>query len=348
MKQGWGILMNKNQLNHIFNNYIEKFTEFNDDNHSEYYKWQVCYKYKKLMDEALESSDEEFAEALNKVKMCTENIIDSYTQPFYGLVELARKEPKTVRQMFKDLYSDNCTEPQKQMELIQQFFDKSNALLKVYYPESFLYKQTSHSVSAYLFLYDPDHHYMYKATQSKIMADCIEFYDDWGTGDNIKLDVYYRMCDQILEEIKHCPELLNTNQSRYDGRLNFSGGELHADPELHILLFDIIYCAHIYNLYDGIMFSRPKMKEKQLITERREKAKEIQIEYEKVKKQYDLLDEAMNYFVTEINKSKIVKHKTAGICDVISVDRQYIKIKAKSNGVATLSARLVLRMIDCR
>ena len=72
--------MNKNQLHHIFNNYIEKFAEFNDDNHAEYYKWQVCYKYKKLMDEALDSSDEEFADALNKVRVCTENIIDSYKQ----------------------------------------------------------------------------------------------------------------------------------------------------------------------------------------------------------------------------------------------------------------------------
>ena len=113
-----------------------------------------------------------------------------------------------------DLYSDDGGNVKKQMELIQNFFIQSNELLEKYYPNSHLYKQNSHSVSSYLFLYDPDHHYMYKATQSQAMADCIEFYDDWGTGDNIKLDVYYHMCDEILAEMKNCPELLATNRSR--------------------------------------------------------------------------------------------------------------------------------------
>lgn len=47
-----------------------------------------------------------FEDALYQVKDCSKNIIDSYTQPFYGLVEFARREPETVRQMFIDLYSD--------------------------------------------------------------------------------------------------------------------------------------------------------------------------------------------------------------------------------------------------
>ena len=71
---------------------------------------------------------------------------------------------------------------------LEKFFVTSNELLTEYAPGSFLYKQDSHSVSAYLFLYDPDHNYMYKAMQSKVMADCIEFGNDWGTGNNIKLD----------------------------------------------------------------------------------------------------------------------------------------------------------------
>ena len=40
-------------------------------------------------------------------KECSKNIIDSYTQPFYGLVKFAREEPETVQQMFMDLYSDD-------------------------------------------------------------------------------------------------------------------------------------------------------------------------------------------------------------------------------------------------
>lgn len=324
--------MNKNQLHQIFAHYIDNFEKLNDSEHAEYYKWQICYDFRRLMDEALAADVDDFAAALYQVKDCSKNIIDSYTQPFYGLVEFARREPETVQQMFLDLYSDDGGDVNVQMELIRNFFDQSNELLEKYFPDSYLYKQNSHSVSSYLFLYDPDHHYMYKATQSQVMADCIEFYDDWGTGDNIRLDVYYRMCDEILAEIRNCPELIATNRSRYDGSLHLGPGELHADPELHILLFDIIYCSHVYNLFDGIAFSRPKSKEKQLIIEQKNKAKELQMAYEKCRENAERLNDALRYFSSLIRETGIVEHRTYGDCDVISVDERYMWIKVRKSG----------------
>ena len=324
--------MNKNQMHQIFAHYIDNFEKLNDLDHAEYYKWQMCYKFRILMDEALAADADDFADALYLVKDCSKNIIDSYTQPFYGLVEFARREPETVQQMFLDLYSDDGGDVKVQMELIKNFFDQSNELLEKYFPDSYLYKQNSHSVSSYLFLYDPDHHYMYKATQSQIMADCIEFYDDWGTGDNIKLDVYYRMCDEILAEIKNCPELIATNQSRYDGNLHFEPGELHADPELHILLFDIIYCSHVYDLFDGITFARPKSKEKQLIVEQKKKAKALQDTYKTAEKNAEDLNEALQFFVLAIKEADCVKHKAFGECDVLSVDERYVRLKIRKSG----------------
>ena len=324
--------MNKNQLHQIFAHYIDNFVKLNDPEHAEYYKWQICYDFRRLMDEALATDVDDFADSLYQVKDCSRNIIDSYTQPFYGLVEFARREPETVQQMFMDLYSDDGGDVKVQMELIRKFFDQSNELLEKYFPDSYLYKQNSHSVSSYLFLYDPDHHYMYKATQSQVMADCIEFYDDWGTGDNIRLDVYYRMCDEILAEIRNCPELIATNRSRYDGSLHLEPGKLHADPELHILLFDIIYCSHVYNLFDGIAFSRPKSKEKQLIIEQKNKAKELQEAYEKCRENAERLNDALRYFSSLIRETGIVEHRTYGDCDVISVDERYIRIKVRKSG----------------
>ena len=324
--------MNKEQMHQIFAHYIDNFEMINDKEHEEYYKWQVCAEFKSLMDEALEADGEDFADALYKVKVCSSNIIDSYTQPFYGLVELARKEPETVQQMFSDLYSDDKGDVKVQMKLIKDFFDQCNELLDKYYPDSYLYKQNSHSVSSYLFLYDPDHHYMYKATQSQVMADCIEFYDDWGTGDNIKLDIYYRMCDEILAEIKECPELLNTNRSRYDGELKLKPGELHEDSELHILLFDIIYCSHVYNLFDGITFARPKSKEKQLIVEQKNKAKALLESYDEANIAVENLDEALMYFASAMKNVGTVKHKMYGECEVVTVDPRYLKIRIAKSG----------------
>ncbi|MDO4967134.1 MAG: hypothetical protein Q4E51_10585 [Lachnospiraceae bacterium] len=324
--------MNKEQMHQIFAHYIDNFEMINNKEHEEYYKWQVCAEFKNLMDDALGADTEDFADALYKVKVCSANIIDSYTQPFYGLVELARKEPETVQQMFSDLYSDDKGNVKVQMQLIKDFFDQCSELLDKYYPDSYLYKQNSHSVSSYLFLYDPDHHYMYKATQSQVMADCIEFYDDWGTGDNIKLDVYYRMCDEILAGIKACPELLKTNSSRYDGELKLNPGKLHEDKELHILLFDIIYCSHVYNLFDGITFARPKSKEKQLIVEQKNKAKSLLAAYDEAKLAVDNLDEALMYFASSIKAAGVVNHKMYGECEVIAVDPRYLKLRIVKSG----------------
>lgn len=73
--------MNKKNLDGIFRHYIEKFSYINDSERQEYYKWQVCNEFPKLMQKALTAPDENFARELNKVKKCTYNIIDSYTQP---------------------------------------------------------------------------------------------------------------------------------------------------------------------------------------------------------------------------------------------------------------------------
>ena len=85
------------------------------------------------MDEALADSVDEFAEALYRVKDCSQNIIDSYTQPFYGLVKFVRLEPETVWQMFVDLYSDDGEEVKVQMERIKNFFDQNNEFLDRYF-----------------------------------------------------------------------------------------------------------------------------------------------------------------------------------------------------------------------
>lgn len=334
--------MNKNRLREIINSYIINFEMINDKDHEEYYKWQICHEFRTRMDEALAATKEEFAGALAKARNCTENLIDSYTQPFNGLVQFAKEEPETVQQMFRDLYSDDGGDIKVQMKLIEGFFIKCNELLEKYASGSFLFKQDAHSVSSYLFLYDPNHHYMYKATQSQIMADCIEFYDDWGTGNNIKLDVYYRMCDEIIEELKQCPELLETNKSRYEDFPNKRPGELHADEELHILLFDIIYCSHVYEIYDGMTFARPNMKEKKLILEQKKKAQELIHELDLAQQDADKLDEALEYFVNVIRKKENIEIKNKGICEVISVDSKYLKIKTSTGEEKTLSLPIVL------
>lgn len=321
--------MNKRNLQQIFNNYIEKFEYITDENsNNENYKWFIAKKFRALMDEALSKDGEEFVSALYNAKISTKNIIDSYTQPFSGLVELAKREPNTVKQMFVELYSDDNGDIHTQEKLISDFFNKSNELLDRYFPQSFLYRQNSHSVSAYLFLYDPDNHYMYKAEQSKDFADCIEFYTDWGSGDEIKLDIYYKMCDWLVEQIRLCPELLSTDKSRFTLP---NSDEMFEDRNKHMLAFDIIYSCTVYNLFDGVSFSRLKMKERNLLLERENTALRLLENYNKAVEEEKTIDTAAKAIEDVLCTDTVIIHEKFGRGKVVSFDNGKITVSFNEN-----------------
>ena len=303
--------MNNKNLDQLFQEYINHFEEYNTIHH-EYYKWQVCKEFPSLMKDALAASKEEFQTALKRVRKCSDNLIDSYTQPFGGLVDCAGYEPLTVRSILKDLYADDGGDLRIQRKIIDDYFAHTGELLNKYFPDSFRYKQDFHAVSGLLFLNDPDHHYFFKSEQSNAVAEGIEFYNDWGSGTDIKLEVFYQMCDEMIEAIKDCPTLLDTAQSRFDGRLQLPGGELHPDTEKHILLFDIIYCSKRYNSYDVVSFKKRSAKEKQLYLERKKKAEEYLAAYENAKQKSDLLAEGLEYFSTLKRPGEKVIHFTKG------------------------------------
>ena len=304
--------MNSNHLQQIFSHYIDRFEELNNKEHCEYYKWQVINRFHTDMDAVLSSSDEEFPAKLYELKKLTANLIDNYTQPFYGLVKFAEEEPQTVRDMFKNLLQDDGGDIDARQKRVQEFLKKSHALREKYYPDSYLYKDDMHSVTGYLFLYDPDHNYIFKATHAQIFADCIEFYDEWGSGDDVNLSVYYRMCDQVVDAIKESKELLATDASRFEISKLENEEELYADPMKHILAFDLIYCCSTYGLFDGITFARPKSKERQLMQERKEKAMRLSATLEEARAKAKELEEAKKYINSVLTVGVVVHHGKYG------------------------------------
>lgn len=321
--------MNRRNLEQIFHQYIDKFKFINSGGRDEYYKWQVCNKFPSLMKKALTASNEEFHTVLYEAKKATVNIIDSYTQPFYGLVEFSKTKPEEVRSILKDLYSDDGGDLNIQMEKIGDFFKHCNELSG----DSYLYKQNSHSVSALLFLNDPEHHYMYKATQSKEFAACVEFYNDFGSGDIIKLNEYYKMCDELVSEIMNCKELLDTDSMRFDGRLKVSGGKLHPDKEKHILAFDIIYCSMVYNLYDGVSYTKRDAKERQTFLTDKAKAEALKKKYELAKADMEALIEAKECLGSMIHVGDEITHKKRGIGTVKELDGNHLTISFRDKDV---------------
>lgn len=328
--------MNELHLQQIFSHYIDRFEELNNSEHLEYYKWKIIKKFRKEMDKALETPADEFPAELYRLKRLSANLIDNYTQPFHGLSKFAEKEPETVRQMFLSLYEDDGGDIKVRQAKVRSFLEQSHALRDKYYPDSYLYKDDMHSVTGYLFLYDPDHNYLFKATHAQIFADCIEFYDDWGSGNQVKLDVYYRMCDWIADEIKKSDALMATDASRFENGWGVDPDTLYPDTEKHILVFDLIYCCSTYGLFDGISFIRPKSKERQLIQGKKEKAASLYEEVQKARSQLKLLDEAKLYISDTYSIGCTVRHKTFGTGKVTELDGDRIEIDFSKVGIKKL------------
>ena len=104
------------------------------------------------------------------------------------------------------------------------------------------------NVIYYLNLYNPAGIYIYKATEAAAWANCIEFGDDLGSGESFSLANYYRMYDELRDAVCRNETIMRLHAARFQKEAQ------GYDDDLHILVYDIIYCAYHYHLYrDGMI-----------------------------------------------------------------------------------------------
>lgn len=310
--------MNENHLHQIFENYIDRFEKFNSEDRnktSEYYKWEIAAQFRRKMDNALNSPKDDFAQALYEVEKITRDLADNYVQPFYGLVQLAHKQPETVKTMFQKLYTHAGKDLNPQKE-IEEFLGDAERLVNLYYPNSHLYKNSFHSATIYLAMYDPEHNYIYKPYAARKFAKYADFGDDFGSGIHVKLNNYYRMCNELVKAIDEYPRLkeLEKIRSRQAGEKT-EGEKLYKDDSQHILAYDIIYCAYKYHLFDGITLktlTAKELKEQKLIEEKQQKALELLEKLKNAQEQKKVLDAAVEKVEQYFRVGQKVTYKSFG------------------------------------
>lgn len=304
--------MNKAYLQQLFSNYITKFDYMNDTEHAEWFKWVSAKRFGPAMDNALSADGSEFVYLLKEAKKTAGILVDgSHVQPFAGLIKFAEKgDSAEVQNMFKDLYAEDGGDVHIKQEKVFDFIDRSHRLRDKYFYNSFRYKDDVHSVTGYMFLYDPDHNYLYKYSHAREFAKYTEFGEDWGSGTKTRLDVYYRMCDQLVEYIKQEPALLEAAASRYTRGWVSDPQKMHPDIEKHILAFDIIYCGYTYGLYEGITYI--KGKPIQIDPAKREKAYELFDKWQHAREAFDLLNEGKDYLNSVYQPGIEVHHVSYG------------------------------------
>lgn len=305
--------MNAQHLQSIFANYIRKFEHINSPNHDENYKWRIAAKFHSLIDPNVPN----FADSIGEAWKLSSNLIDSVNRYcFSALVTCAQKDEEAVRALFRDLFSEDGGDLTTRQEKTLAFIAHANELIKKHHSSNGMFMNDQRSTMGYLFLNDPDRHYLFKSSEASNVASCIEFYDDWKSGVDFDLAVYYRMCDLIVNEIRRNDALLETHRSRFftkDGSPILET-VMHPDKNFHILVFDIIYGApeNRYNFYEGIPFSPITAQARKLHQERTEKA---QLLFEKralAQAEIQLHDEAIQYYASLLPVGGRVCHKTFG------------------------------------
>ncbi len=206
--------MNTSHFDQVISNYIDKFAYMNDPNgHNENYKWRIAGWFKSAMDKALASSDDSLPKALYDIRIRTYNLIDSTVLPLTGLSKFAEYAPATVRQMFYDLYSDDGNDLALRMKKISSFLDSAEELRIKYFPTSWKYKNSLHSVTCYQTLYDPDKYYILKPSHCQKFAECIEYYLSIFLTTPVKMIIPFSLKSLLFGSAGNVPAGINFNGS---------------------------------------------------------------------------------------------------------------------------------------
>ena len=256
--------MNKNQLDRLIEQYIDRFEELNSEPNSEGYKWETFQKFTDSWN--IDSPDFKgmFEDAFKDLK--SNNLLQSgQFQPVIGILDLLKhqEEIEYVREAFRDLFVDDGGDITAREKRIHTFVEKINNKTLQYDPNTKFRKQNLRSALFYLNLWKPNENYIFKATEAEKFAEAIEFSNDFGQGITFNLEIYYRMCDEVLEELAKNKELIEIHTARLENL------GVDFDDELHILVYDLMYCsaADAYNFYGKMIIRKSKASERKRLAE---------------------------------------------------------------------------------
>ncbi len=316
--------MNRVHFDQIIDNYAARFVELNTGGNNEVYKWEIAAEFRPMMDATLAADDTDFPAKLAAVVLLTKQTIDNKNQlAFYALTDYAQSEPQAVREALCQLLTPDGGDLEVRTQRFTEFLNFCEFMRAKYYPDSWRYRAGIRLPMMITGFYDPDHYYMYKASQAQAYADCVEFYDDWGSGAKMDLRIYHRMCDELIETIKLHPKFKMIR----DTRKNYAEKPLHPDTELHILAFDVIFCSTVYNLFEGIHYSVRNAEEKRIHLEKMNEARNARANHAEALDRMARLDYAEAFFAEKLSVGSAVTHKRFGVGTITGLSGKVIEVQ---------------------
>ena len=240
------IIMNMENLHELINRYEANIDMLYNEEHDELFKWRAFKVWREEWakpDSAYASWGERFSAAKKEFSLFIDN---SRMHPSSGILKLYEKEPDTIEGLFRDiLFADANGDISGIQDNMDAFLEEYEKLRQKYYPGNWSFKQDRHSASVFLALNDPEHNFVFKASEAQAMAKYLDFGFSIGSGVSFSLPNYYRLCEEIVSALREHDSLLE----KHFGRLT---EEFYNDQTLHLLAFDLMYCSRTYNFYKGL------------------------------------------------------------------------------------------------
>ncbi len=198
----------------------------------EIYKWEAVAHFQKNWDVDAKN----FPAMLESVLYKTKNLMVARNyHPREFIVWAAKKEPETVRGMFKELYHLSAD----LKERMERFREAAERILARHGREGAHKTYQDHrAMMVYLSMRYPDKYYLYKYRMFVDFAKLIDYAELPKAGDISLLFVFESMCDMILNRVMSDRKLLKMYEARR---------EKYYGPEYHLLVQDIIYSAKYFS-----------------------------------------------------------------------------------------------------
>ncbi len=116
------------------------------------------------------------------------------------------------------------------------------------------------------------------------------------------------MCDELLAEIDSRNEFKNFEQARIQRAKEETGQEVLSN--MHIMVYDIIYCAHAYSFYTGMSIKKSSTKDRIKRAAERDARDKLETELAQVKVKIKEVKSKMVDIV--IPAGSIITHKKFG------------------------------------
>ena len=315
--------MNWENLHELINRYEENIYTLNDSKNDEKFKWHAVQRFQDAWF-APDADTLPFSELFHSAIKGSSILVNNGTvQPANGVVKLAEKAPEEVERLFREvLFADDDDDLDVRQEHMEEFLEGMEALLQQYYPASWKYRQDRHAASCYLAMYAPEKNYIYKYSPVESFAIYTEFGEDIGSGSGFRLAHYYELGDIVVEALKEHPELLRKHAEILDDTY-------YRDESLHLLAFDIIYCADTYGYFKDLKHRTKKDALKAYTAEQQRKAEEEerQAAIDAIEQQIMQIESQIDVYRSISLVGTQVQHKSWGTGTVIQQNINMVKVR---------------------